>query len=134
MKYDLLETAIEMSNKSYGHFKHGCLIIRKGYIVASAWNNESGHAEMNAIKNLQKEQKGKNFNKLRRFLHKCSILVIKNHLSNSKPCTRCLEKLKNYGFRKVYYSYDKKIIVEKTNQMENDHLSSKYRKPWSSFT
>ena len=52
-------------------------------------------------------------------------------MSNSKPCARCLDLIKNYGIRKVYYSDEKRLIMEKTNNMETNHLSSKYRKPWN---
>jgi glutaredoxin-related protein len=59
--------------------------------------------------------------------------VVKKTMSNSKPCSRCVEFLKNYGVRRVYYSYDEKLIVEKVNQLKNEHVSSKYRKPWATF-
>jgi deoxycytidylate deaminase len=70
---------------------------------------------------------------LRRYLGKCDILIVKRKLSNSKPCSRCIEFLKNTGIRRVYYSCDEKIYIEKMNSIENEHLSSKYRKPWSTF-
>ena len=72
--------------------------------------------------------------KFRRFLSKCDVIVVKTHLSNSKPCNRCVEMLKKHGVRRVYYSYERGLKMEKVNQLENEHLSSKFRRPWSEFT
>ena len=71
-----------------------------------------------------------------RYLNKCDIIIIKKGLHASKPCTRCLERLKKLGIRKAYYSYDgtDKLKMEKINMMESHHVSSKYRKPWSEFS
>ena len=110
---------------------------------------------------------------MRRFLSKCSLIVIKaslkaREIGNSKPCKNCIDFLKNAGIKKIYYSitkenienfdeskiddkskqsfdhdHDKRPIykysskeyltVEKTNSIKSDHLSSKYRRPWSEF-
>jgi len=72
--------------------------------------------------------------KFRRFLSKCDVIVVKTHLSNSKPCSRCVEMLKRHGVRRVYYSYERELKMEKVNELTNDHLSSRYRRPWSEFT
>lgn len=76
---------------------------------------------------------GKN---IHRYLKGCDIIVIKKGLHASKPCARCLEKLKRLGLRRAYYSYDGTydLKMEKINLMETDHLSSKYSKPWSEFS
>lgn len=44
--------ALEVSRKSCCNFQHGCLITRKGRVVASACNDEFGHAEYNAVQNV----------------------------------------------------------------------------------
>ena len=41
--------ALEESKKSGFNFKHGCVIIRNGNIVASGFNDHRGHAEYNAL-------------------------------------------------------------------------------------
>ena len=46
--------ALRVSQNSCVNFQHGCLIVRNGRIVSSACNNEYGHAEYNAVKNLQR--------------------------------------------------------------------------------
>ena len=70
---------------------------------------------------------------MRRFMKKCDIIVVRRGGASSCPCARCLKQLKNCGFRRVYYSEKGDLKMEKVNQMENNHLSSKYRRPWSSF-
>ena len=81
-------------------------------------------------------KKGKNENKIfLRYLGKCDIIIIKWGLNSSKPCSRCLERLKKLGLRRVYYSYDgtPNLKMEKINTIESDHLSSKYQRAWSTF-
>ncbi len=75
-----------------------------------------------------------NIKKIRRFFNNCDIVIVRRTLSNSKPCKRCLETLKNYGIRRVYYSYERTIIMEKLSEMNTDYLSSKYSTPWSDFS
>lgn len=65
-------------------------------------------------------------------MKKCDIFVVR-HGGSSAPCVRCLNTLKKCGFRRVYYTHHGDIKMEKVNEMETDHLSSKYRRPWSSF-
>src|SRR5665647_1850369 len=77
-------------------------------------------------------EKGYKKDSLRRFLNKCDVWVVKKtQNSNSKPCMKCLQKLKNAGIRRIYYTDGDKIIVEKASKMETTHLSSKYRRPWN---
>ncbi len=54
-------------------------------------------------------------------------------MSNSRPCSRCLDLIKRYGIKRVYYSYEKELVCEKPVQMETTHVSSKYAKPWSEW-
>jgi hypothetical protein len=72
--------------------------------------------------------------KFYRFVRKCHVINVKKGLSDSRPCQRCLDLLKSYGFQRVYYSIHKDIQMEKVQHMKNEHLSAKYRKPWSEFT
>ena len=71
--------------------------------------------------------------KFNRFIRKCNIINVKKGLSDSRPCKRCLNILKQHGFQRIYYSFQKNIKMEKVKYMENDHISSKYRRPWSEF-
>ena len=68
-----------------------------------------------------------------RFFHKCDIIVTKRTQNNSAPCRHCLDFLKKCGIKKVYYSYEGNLKMEKVSEMETTHISAKYRKPWSEF-
>jgi len=74
-----------------------------------------------------------NPSKIRRYLKKCYLLVTRINMNNSKPCKRCLETIKLYGIKTVYYSDNKKLVKEKVNKMETTHLTSAYKKPWSEW-
>ena len=65
---------------------------------------------------------------------KCCLIIVRRTMGNSKPCQRCLKIIKSYGIKKVYYSYDKKLVMERTSKMETDHISSKYRNGWKRST
>ena len=69
-------------------------------------------------------------NKARRMLKKCDIIVVKKN-GNSRPCYHCLKFLKQIGVRRVYYTVQKTLKMEKVKEMESDHISCKYRMPWS---
>ena len=80
--------------------------------------------------------KGKN--KIRRFLSKCTLIVVrgnKNTLSNSKPCKKCLALIKTYGIKKIYYSQERQLIFEKVRDMTHEDciVSKKYRVPWNEW-
>lgn len=95
--------------------------------------------------------KGKNYNKIhaehqaisklkRRSGHikKVDLIVVRinktNFFSNSKPCMKCLEKIrympikKGYKIKNIYYSNEKGNIIKcKTNKLETNHISYGYR-------
>lgn len=56
-------------------------------------------------------------------------------MGNSAPCCRCLARLKKLGLRRVYYSFDgtNNLRVEKLAESQTQHVSAKYRRPWSLF-
>lgn len=68
---------------------------------------------------------------MRRFLKKCDLIVVKKNCGNSRPCVRCLDYLKKAGIRRIYYSYEQEFRMEKINEMQSSHISSRYRKPWA---
>ena len=74
-------------------------------------------------------QKGhaNNKDKVKRYLSKCTLIVVRRTMNNSKPCNHCLQMIKESGIKRVYYSYDKGLKMEKVNQMETSHLSARYR-------
>ncbi len=59
---------------------------------------------------------------------KIEILVIrtdeKGSLKNSKPCTHCLDTLRLFNVKCIYYSNDEgQIVKERLNEVDQDRLS-----------
>lgn len=114
------------------HYKHSACLLKKDKILTIGKNkyfketfiqNEniklSIHAEIDVLyKHYNKNLKG------------LDILIIsvseKSYsLRNSRPCNSCIEKLKERGIRKVYYSNDKgEIVYEFIENMPKIHDSS----------
>lgn len=82
------------------------------------------HAEMDAIYDFIKKNR-------RYDLRGLDIIVIRfknNELKISRPCKSCIEKMRELGIRKVYYSdYDGNIVYEYITDMEMYHMSSLQR-------
>jgi len=59
------------------------------------------------------------------------ILVFRkssNGISNSKPCLECIETMKKWGIRRVYYSTDNgDLVYEKVLNMYSTHRSKMTR-------
>jgi len=51
---EFLSEALLESQKSELNFKHGCVILYKGRIVARGSNDHYGHAEAHALNDLEK--------------------------------------------------------------------------------
>lgn len=136
---NLVYEALLITNNSYMHFKHAALIIKKGFVISSGFNSQRKHAEIDAIEklyNVYMSKKRRNGSKcFNRYLRKCDMLIVRGNLNCSKPCARCLDDIKRLGIKRIYYSYDgtTELKSEKVYLMENSHLSSKYRIPWSDF-
>lgn len=59
---------------------------------------------------------------------------MKKGFSDSSPCKHCLILLKKVGIQRVYYSIFGDFKMEKVKYMKTEHISSRYRKPWSEFS
>lgn len=66
--------------------------------------------------------------KIKRYMRKCILIVVRHNMANSKPCLHCLRKIKSYGIKKVYYSFEGTLIRENAFKMTTNHVSSGYRK------
>lgn len=102
-----LDKAANIAKKSVMTQKHGCIIVYKKQIIASAYNTmpksfgDSVHAEINAI-NKVKDKK---------ILKQCELYIVRigtssmnNPLKYSKPCKQCTDTIINFNIRKIYYS------------------------------
>lgn len=52
--HQLVTECLNLSQKSYMHFKHGAIIVRNGRPVAYGFNSDKHHAEHSAILNLSR--------------------------------------------------------------------------------
>ena len=101
---------------AYGVNKHLNLKTPAGHSV-----NFAIHAEIDALSNVHS-----------RILKGMDILVIRTSktkvLGNSRPCNHCIDKLKQRGIRKAYYSNAQgEIVYEFVEYMEKIHESSGHR-------
>lgn len=57
--HTLISLALPLTNNSCMYFKHSALIVRNGNVVATGFNTERHHAEMTAVRKLQRVLCGK---------------------------------------------------------------------------
>lgn len=133
MDSNIWNKVIELANKSlkYDDVPIGALIVKNGEIIGEGYNTREknqdvmGHAEINAIK--MASRKLNNWN-----LSGCSLYV------SLKPCSMCLEIIKQSRISNVYYLLDKplnkkefsKTIITKDG---NSNLENEYANILSDF-
>ena len=81
-----------------------------------------GNVKFRSMKN------NSNLEKVRRYMRNVKILILRRTLNNSMPCKHCVDLIKYYGIKKIYYSYDQGLVYERSTTIQTDHLSSKYVK------
>lgn len=141
----VIETLKKKALYSNLQYKHSAGLIHKYRIISSGFNKyipisskgnnniisktdlkTSIHAEIDAI--LQTDTKSKS-----KFIRGLDIIIIRIKelsngdivLKNSRPCNSCIDKMRTYGIRKVYYSNDKgDIVYEFLEEMPKLHTSS----------
>lgn len=129
---DIIDTLKKTALNSPVHYKHSACLLKNDKILTVGKNKYfkkelindklikfSIHAEIDVLfKHNTKNLKG------------LDILIIRVgdksfNLKNSRPCNSCIEKLKQRGIRKVYYSNDNgDIVYEFIENMPKIHDSS----------
>ena len=106
--------ACEQANKSNALYKHGCIAILNGKIIARGFNHArtrcryniidnpcSCHAEMDVLKKCLKILSLKQ-------LKKVTLCVVRmstgGHVVSSVPCYFCTKQIKKYNIKKIIYS------------------------------
>lgn len=110
-------------------FKHGACLLRSNKIVSLGVNKYyevkvkdervklSIHAEVDALAS-SKNTKGMDLLIIR-------VSPKKHLLGNSRPCNTCIEKLKQKGIKRVYYSNSEgHIVFEWVDDMVKTHVTS----------
>ena len=133
MDKDLIDKIIDNSKFSLSSFDVpvGALIIKDGVIIASGYNtreknqNVLEHAEINAIREAQKIFNNWNLNG-------CDMYV------TLKPCSMCMEVIKQARISNVYFLAEKpssKVEFNRTNlvKINNDSKEKEYLEILSDF-
>ena len=128
-----IDTIIKLANKSLinGDVPVGAIVVKDGIIIGRGYNTKEknndilGHAEVNAI--IQSNKKIGNWN-----LSGCTLYV------TLKPCSMCMEIIKQCRVDKVLYLLDKpnnKKEYDKTNvkQIDSKDKANEYNKILSNF-
>lgn len=145
--HDIIETLKKKAMNSDLQYKHSACLVHKNKIISIGFNKyinigiskivnskatnlntkttdykSSLHAEIDAI--LQRDT---------RTIRGLDIIIIRVKelangniiLKNSRPCNSCIDKMRSYGIRKVYYSNDiGEIVYEFLETMPKLHISS----------
>ena len=127
------EEIIKLSKKSlrYGDVPIGAIIVKDGVIIGKGYNTREkresvlGHAEINAINMASKKLNNWNLNG-------SDLYVI------LKPCSMCMEVIKQSRITNVYYLLDKLSTKHEFDQTiikkyENDEMSKEYLELLQSF-
>ncbi len=127
------EEIIKLSKKSlrYGDVPIGAIIVKDGVIIGKGYNTREkresvlGHAEINAINMASKKLNNWNLNG--------SDLYV-----TLKPCSMCMEVIKQSRITNVYYLLDKLSTKHEFDQTiikkyENDEMSKIYLEILQSF-
>lgn len=99
------------ANKSDLPFKHGCIAVTSGKIVAKGYNHYRTYSKDGLIKNccschaeidvIRKCLKKGNNKKINLYIVRISDL---GELRNSKPCNQCVSIMKNINIKYIIYS------------------------------
>lgn len=129
--YDQIEILKKVALNSELHYKHSACVLKGDKILKIGINRyfKTLNYENNNIKLSIHAEIDALFKMNQKFTKGTDILIIRlgNHgkLKNSRPCNSCIDKLKQKGIRKAYYSNeDGNIICEYIDDMPKLHISS----------
>jgi tRNA(Arg) A34 adenosine deaminase TadA len=126
----IIRQLYEVANKSMVDQQLAAALLKSNKLITKPCCNipnnfGSIHAEANAISTFFDKYIGKINTK-----KKYNLIVIRKNqcggTCNARPCYKCLDMMKIYGIKKVYYSIgnDENIICENVKDMISIHSSS----------
>lgn len=97
---DFFSICHRLASKSHhSRFHHGSVVVhRRSAIIGRGYNRQNSHAEVNAVKSIDKYYLYDNL-----AVYVCRVNS-QGGFMNSKPCSRCMEFMKDNGVRRVYFS------------------------------
>lgn len=104
------------------------------------YENQQNNSKNNLKNNVRSNNKNntdylKYMDKLIKDMKKLTIIVIRlsnGELHESRPCNACLEMIRRYMIKHVYYSTKNNIIYERSSEMTFQHTALYYRRKYRS--
>jgi deoxycytidylate deaminase len=96
---NMVKIAAKITAKStHKQYNHAAIILKGGKIISAESNTDTMHAEVMSINRAWKSK-----------LNGTTMVVVRIRRDNgglgmSKPCNKCLKKIKDSGIKKVIYS------------------------------
>ncbi len=127
---DIVIQLIKLAEKSDVSFRHSAAVIKDNNIISMGYNKYIFNKELGIYTTVHAEIDA--LNKVKKYtLVDVVTLRLSNtgtKLSQSRPCSMCIQKMKKRGVRYVYYSdQNGEIIKEEINKMEMTHFSASYK-------
>jgi deoxycytidylate deaminase len=115
-----IDIAMKLAQKSVMEHKHGAVIVISNEVIAMGFNHKqefmchqrSIHAEVDAILKV----KGRNkclLNDAEMYVVRIGTVRMNFPLKYSKPCCECQKVIMKYGIRKVYYSVNDELQLQR---------------------
>jgi tRNA(Arg) A34 adenosine deaminase TadA len=132
--YRYISLACEQAIKSPVLYKHGCVAVVSGKIIASGYNNYRTYSKDGMIKNsctchaevdvLRKCLKQNIYKKIKLYVIRISF---DNRILLSKPCNECYKTMKLFEIKQIIYSDAMGNIIKQTmTEFIPSHQSSGY--------
>lgn len=131
LTYDLEHFLIKNAEKSCVNQKHSAALLKNGKIIDVGYNKYCSftkkstiHAEIDVLMNMRKKYKKKYQ------MINLDIIIIRispkdSVLKNSRPCNHCIDTLRKFNIKRVYYSNEYgEIVCEKIEDMKKMHICS----------
>lgn len=131
--YRYMSLAADEAYKSSVLYKHGCIAVVSGKIMARGYNHYRSYSRDGLIKQactchaeidvLRKCKRRKITGKMTFYLARIS--ESNGGYSNSFPCNQCLEEMKKFDVKYLVYSFKNgEIIKESVDDIETDFKTS----------
>lgn len=130
LTYDLENFLIKNAEKSCVNQKHSAALLKNGKIIGVGYNKYCSfakkstiHAEIDVLMNMKRKYKKYQMSNL-------DIIIIRispkdSLLKNSRPCDHCIDSLRKFHIKRVYYSNEYgEIVCEKIEDMKKMHVCS----------
>lgn len=97
---DFFNICQQMASRSHhSQFRHGSIAVyRRSAIVGRGYNRHKIHAEVSAVKSIDKYYRYENL-----VVYVCRI-NLQGGFMNSRPCPKCIKFMKDSGVSRVYFS------------------------------